>query len=44
MEEGKSDFKIFTGTPTGMRPLGKPRHRMDLKEVGINMTNWFDLA
>ena len=34
--------KIFTGTPTGKKPLGKPRHRlgdnnrMDLKEMGVN--------
>ena len=25
MEEGKSAFKIITGTPTGKRPLGRPR-------------------
>ena len=27
MEEDRSTFKILTGTPTGKRPLGKPRHR-----------------
>ena len=43
MEEGRSAFKILTGTPTGKRPLGRPRRRsednirMDLKEIGINM-------
>ena len=37
MEEGKSTFKILTGTPAGKRPLGRPRRRweddirMDLK-------------
>ena len=37
MEEGRSDFKILTGKPTGKRPLGKPgsswedNNRMDLK-------------
>ena len=31
-----------TGTPIGKRPLGMPR--MDLKEIGINMRNWADLA
>ena len=42
MEEGRSAFKIFTGKPTGKRPLGRPRRRrkddikMDLKEIGIN--------
>ena len=25
MEEGRSDFKILTGKPTGNRPLGRPR-------------------
>ena len=45
MEEGRSAFKILTGTPTGNRPLGSPRHkwvdniRIDLKEIGINMRN-----
>ena len=25
--EGRSAFKILTGTPTGKRPLGRPRGR-----------------
>jgi hypothetical protein len=25
VEEGRRSFKIFTGKPTGKRPLGKPR-------------------
>ena len=39
MEEGRSAFKNLTGTPTGKRPLGRPRRRwvenvrMDLKEI-----------
>ena len=43
---GRSAFKILTGTPTGKRPLGRPRRRcednirMDLKEIGINTRNW----
>ena len=42
MEEGRSAFKILTGTPAGKPPLGRSRHRwedkirMDLKGVGIN--------
>ena len=49
MEEGRSVFKILTGTPAGKRPLGRLRHRwednirMDLKEVGSSR-NWVDLA
>ena len=46
MEEGRSAFKILTGTPTGKRPLGRPRRRwednirMDLEDIGINAGNW----
>ena len=48
MEEGRSAFKILTGTPARKRPLGRPRRRqeynvrMDFKEIGINMRNWVD--
>ena len=50
MEEGRSDFNILKGKPTGKRPLGRPRSRwednirMDLKEIGINAGNWVDSA
>ena len=50
MEEGRSAFKILTGKPTGKRPLVRPRRRwednirMDLKEIGINASNWVDSA
>ena len=27
MEEGRSAFKILTGTPAGKKPLGRPRRR-----------------
>ena len=39
MEEGRSAFKILTGTPAGKISLGRPRRRwednirMDLKEI-----------
>ena len=45
MEEGRSAFKIFTGKPTGKRPLGRPRRRwednirMDIKNIDINSRN-----
>ena len=45
MEEGRSAFKVLTGTPAGKRPLGRPRRRwednirIDLKEIGINTRN-----
>ena len=50
MEEGRSAFKILTGTPTGKRLLGRPRRgweeniRMDLKEISIDTRNWVDSA
>ena len=31
MEEGRSALKILTGTPTGKRPLGRPRFRWEDK-------------
>ena len=37
---------FLLGTPTGKRPLGRPRRRweenirIDLKEIGINTRNW----
>ena len=50
MEEGRSAFKILTGTPAGKRPIGRPmcrwedNIRMDIKEVGISTRNWVDSA
>ena len=46
MEQVRSAFKILTGTPKGMRPLGRPRRRwednirLNFKEIGINMRYW----
>ena len=50
MEESRSALKMLSGTPTGKRPLGRPRRRCEenirtnLKEKGINTRNWVDLA
>jgi hypothetical protein len=50
IEEGRRAFKSLTSKPTGKIPLGRPRCRwegnigMNLKEIGINTTNWFDWA
>ena len=50
MEEGRSAFNILTGTPIRKRHLGRPRRRweynirMDLKEIGINTSNWVHSA
>jgi hypothetical protein len=46
MEEGRSAFKMLTGTPSGKRPLGRPKRRwednirMDLEDIGIKAGNW----
>jgi len=40
-----SAFRILTGTPIGMRPLGRPKRRLEenilinLKEIDINTRN-----
>jgi hypothetical protein len=50
MEDGRNALKILTGTPTGKRLLGRPRHkwediiRMDLQEIGINTRNLVDMV
>ena len=50
MEEGRSAFKMLTGTTAGKIPLWRPRRcwednfRMYLKETGINTRNWVDSA
>ena len=50
LEEDKSSIKILTGTPAGRRPLGRPMRRCednvrrDLKEMGINRSNWVNSA
>ena len=50
MEEGRSAFKLLTGTPEGKRSLGRPRCRwednirMDLEGIGNNAGNWVDSA
>ena len=50
MEEGRSAFNILTGTPTGKRPLGRPRRRREddirtyFKEMGINTRNLVESA
>jgi hypothetical protein len=48
--EGRGFYRGLVGRPKGKRPLGRPRHRweynikMDLTEIGINGTNWIQLA
>ena len=50
IKEGRSTFKILTGSPAGKSPSGRLRLRwednirMDLKEIGISTRNWTDSA
>ena len=50
MEEGRSAFKLLTGTPTQKRPLGRPtcrwedNIRINIKEIGISTRNWVNSA
>jgi hypothetical protein len=48
--EGKGVYRVLVGRPEGKRPLERPRRRwkdnikMDLREIGIDGTNWIQLA
>jgi hypothetical protein len=50
MDEERGFYSILVGKPEGKRPLGRPRRRwdnnikMDLREIGIDGTNWIQLA
>jgi hypothetical protein len=50
MGEGRGIYRVLVGRPEGKRPLGRPRRRwednikLDLREIGINGANWFQLA
>jgi hypothetical protein len=50
MGEGRGVYRVLVGRPEGKRPLGRPRHRwednikMDLRETGIDVVNWNQLA
>jgi hypothetical protein len=50
MGEGRGVYRVLVGWPEGKRPLGRPRRRwednikLDLREIGIDGTNWIQLA
>jgi hypothetical protein len=50
MREGRGVYRVLVVRPECKRPLGRPRRRwednikMDLKEIGVNGTNWIRLA
>jgi hypothetical protein len=47
---GERCLQVLVGRPIGKRPLGRPRRRwennikMDFREIGIDGTNWIQLA
>jgi len=50
MGQGKGVYRVLVGRPESKKPLGRPRLRweddikMDLREIGIDGTNWIQLA
>jgi hypothetical protein len=50
MGEGRGVYRVLVGRSEGKRPPGRPRRRwednikMDLREIGIDGTNWIRLA
>jgi hypothetical protein len=50
MGERRSVYRVLVWRPEGKRPLGRPRRRwensikLDLRETGIDGTNWIHLA
>jgi hypothetical protein len=50
MEVGRGVHRVLIGRPEGKRPLERPRRRwednikLDLREIGIDGTNWIRLA
>jgi hypothetical protein len=50
MGEGRGVYRVLVRRPEEKRPLGRLRHRwednikLDLRETGINRTNWIRLA
>jgi hypothetical protein len=50
MGEGRGVYRVLVGRTEGKRPLGRPRRRwednikLDLREIGIDVANWIQLA
>jgi hypothetical protein len=42
--KGRGVYMILVGRSEGKRPLGRPTHRLDLRGIGIEETNWIKLA
>ena len=44
MGEGRGVYGVLVGKLEGNRPLGRPRRRWDLQEVGCGGVNWIEMA
>jgi hypothetical protein len=50
MGEGRGIYRVLVGRPERKRSLGRPRRRwednikMDLREIGVDGTNWIQLT
>jgi len=44
MGEERGVYRVLVGKPEGKRPLGRPRHRIDLQEVGCRGMDRIELA
>jgi hypothetical protein len=50
MGEGRGVYRVLVGRPEVKRPLRRPRRRwednikMDLREIGIDGSNWIQVA
>jgi len=50
MGEGRGVYRVLVEMPESKRPLGRPRHRwennikMDLREIGTDVSNWIRLV
>jgi hypothetical protein len=44
MGEKRNAYRLLVGKPDGRRPLGRPRRRIDLVEVGWGDVDWNALA
>jgi hypothetical protein len=42
--EGRGVYRVLVGRPESKRPLGRPRRRWDLREIGIDEANCIQLA
>jgi hypothetical protein len=46
----RNEYKILVGNPQNKRLIGRPRHgwenniKINIREIGLNGVDWFDLA